>query len=61
MFNVISKKDVPLNDTYVCLSTDTKDEDGKGNGDMLVEMDTGKVYFFNAEGTAGSKWIEVEV
>ena len=61
MFNPIQKKDVPLNDTYVCLSTDTKVEDDCGNGDMLIEMDTGKVYFFNVEGTAGNRWLEVEV
>jgi len=61
MFNLIAKKNVQLSDTYVCLSTDTKEEDGKGNGDILLEMDTGKVYFFNAEGAAGSKWLEMEV
>ena len=61
MFNPIQKKQVPLNDVYVCVSTDTKTETGCGNGDMCVEMDTGKVYFFNADGAAGSKWIEVEV
>ena len=33
---------------YFCLSTDTKPSLA-GNGDALIEMDTGKAYFFDAE------------
>lgn len=32
----------------VCLSTDNKPEQAY-NGSQLIEMDTGKVYFFDAE------------
>ena len=31
-----------------CVSTDTKPE-GMANGSVLVEMDTGKVYMYDAE------------
>lgn len=40
---------------YSCLSTDEKPVSGVGNGSILVEIDTGKVYFFDA---AGSQWVE---
>lgn len=32
-----------------CLSTDTKPTDGWANGSVLLEMDTKKVYVFDAE------------
>ena len=38
-----------------CLSTDQK-PDYCGNGSVLIEMDTMKVYFFDAENRV---WIEV--
>ena len=38
-----------------CLSTDTKPTAGIANGSIMVEVDTGKVFFFN-EG-AGT-WVE---
>lgn len=38
-----------------CLSTDTKPTQKVKNGACLIEMDTGKVYFFDA---AGGDWIE---
>lgn len=38
-----------------CLSTDTKPTN-VGNGSILLEMDTGKTYAFDAE---GEEWIEV--
>ena len=38
--------------TYYGLSTDTKP--AAGNGDAFIEMDTGKVYFYDAE----SDWTE---
>lgn len=37
------------------LSTDTKPTSGVANGSMFVEMDTGKIYFF--DGT-GEDWVE---
>lgn len=49
---------VTSNSTLFGLSTDTpKPTEGIGNGSAFVEMDTGKLYFFDAsEGGAG--WIE---
>ena len=42
--------------TLYGLSTDlTKPTDGIGNGWAFVEMDTGKLYFYDAE---GAQWIE---
>ena len=40
--------------TFYGLSTDSKPTDC-GNGSAFVEMDTGKVYFFNA---AAGTWVE---
>ena len=45
-----------VNQTYYGLSTDSKPTSGVGNGSCFIEMDTGKVYFFNA---AGNAWIEM--
>lgn len=56
MFNLIQEHNVSYGNACVCLSTDEKVEDGFGNGDVLIEMDTGDVYFFNEEGEAESKW-----
>lgn len=39
-----------------CVSTDTKPE-GMANGSVLVEMDTGKVYMYDA---AGRQWRVLE-
>ena len=47
-----------LGDVYYCKSTDTKPVGGISNGQALVEMDTGKIYFYDAAGNAGSEWIE---
>lgn len=42
--------------TYYGLSTDTpKPTDGVGNGSAFIEMDTSKVYFFDA---GNSEWLE---
>ena len=41
--------------TYFGLSTDSKPTTFIGNGSCFIEMDTGKVYFFNA---AASAWVE---
>lgn len=43
------------NRVFYCLSTDTKPT-GVGNGDVLIEMDTGKVYLYDAD---GAEWLEV--
>jgi len=32
-----------------CLSTDTKPTENIANGSSLIEMDTGKVYFFDKD------------
>lgn len=37
-----------------CLSTDTKPDD-MPNGSICVEMDTGKLYLYDEEGT---QWVE---
>lgn len=42
-------------ETYYGLSTDTKPT-VVGNGSAFIEMDTGKIYFFNA--AEGGGWIE---
>ena len=41
--------------TYYGLRTDSKPTEGVANGSCFLEMDTGKVYFFNA---ASSTWVE---
>lgn len=61
MISLIAKKNIQYNDVYVCLSTDTKEEEGYGNGDVMLEMDTSKVFMFNEDGSAGSKWIELVI
>lgn len=43
------------NKTYFGLSTDTKPTDGANNGDLFIEMDTSKIYFYDA---AGEQWLE---
>lgn len=43
------------NNTYYGLSTDSKPVDGVGNGSCFIEMNTGKVYFFDE---ANSQWHE---
>lgn len=42
--------------TYFGLSTDDKPEDA-GNGSCFIEMDSGKIYFFDAS-DGGDGWIE---
>lgn len=39
----------------VCLAADTKPTEGVSNGDMILEMDTGKIYLFDEE---NSQWLE---
>ena len=38
-----------------CLSSDTKPTAGIANGSIFVEVDTGKVFFYNE---AGNAWVE---
>ena len=40
----------------VCLSSDEKPTEGIKNGSVLLEMDTGDVYFFNKE---SEEWISL--
>ena len=40
---------------YAGLHTDSKPTDGIATGSVFIEVDTGKVFFFNSEGSA---WIE---
>lgn len=42
--------------TIYGLSTDAKPTDGIGNGWAFVEMNTGKLYFYNEDGTAWIEW-----
>lgn len=44
-----------VSQTYWGLSTDSKPTSGVGNGSIFIEINTGKVYFFNGEGAA---WVE---
>jgi hypothetical protein len=39
-----------------CLSTDTKPTEGIKNGSTCIEMDTGKMYVYDAE---GEQWYEM--
>ena len=39
-----------------CLSTDTKPTDGIANGSLCLEIDTGKIYAYNEDGSA---WVEL--
>jgi len=43
---------------FAGLSTDTKPEDDLATGSIFVEVNTGKVFFFNEAGTSGSRWVE---
>ncbi len=39
-----------------CLSTDTKPTSGILNGSVLIEMDTGKIYFYDEAGAQWREW-----
>lgn len=41
--------------TYVGLSTNTKPSEGVSNGACFIEMNTSKIYFYDA---AGEQWLE---
>ena len=47
-----------IGDIYYCKAADTKPTGGISNGQELREMDTGKIYYFDADASAGSEWIE---
>ena len=42
--------------TYYGLSTDSKPTEGVGNGSAFIEMDTSKVYFFDAGNSEWREW-----
>ena len=43
--------------TYYGLSTDTpKPTDGVGNGSSFIEMDTGKLFFYDADSQDWLEW-----
>lgn len=42
--------------TLYGLSTDSKPTAGIGNGWSFIEIDTGKVYFFDAAGASWTEW-----
>ncbi len=42
--------------TFYGLSTDTKPTEGVGNGSAFLEMDTGKIYFYDADNTTWREW-----
>ncbi len=46
---------IPRSAELVGLSTDSKPTEGVGNGWTFIEMDTGKVFFYNA---ADEEWLE---
>jgi len=54
MFTLISSDNGA--DHYACKSTDAKPTNGIRNGSDVVEMDTAKVYMFDAEEKA---WVEL--
>lgn len=41
-----------------CKSTDTKPVGNFMTGSILTEIDTGKVYFYDAEGEPDYEWVE---
>lgn len=43
---------------YACLSTDSKSTDNVRNGAICIEMDTSKVYMFDA---ANAQWRELSL
>lgn len=55
----ITKTDIKNSTTLIAeyrgLSTDTKPTENIGNGSSFIEMDTGKIYFYNAE---TEQWLE---
>lgn len=54
MVSHVRKKGQPTE--WYALSTDTKPTEGVGNGDPLIEIDTGHVFLFDAD---GAEWDQV--
>lgn len=52
---MITKFTVSESTTMFGLSTDAKPTTGVVNGSAFIEMDTSKIYFFDA---AGNQWLE---
>lgn len=42
--------------TYFGLAEDDQPTDGVGNGSCFIEMDTGKIYFFDEENATWIEW-----
>ena len=42
--------------TYAGLSTDSKPTEGVANGDCFLEMNTGKIYFYDAANEQWREW-----
>ena len=56
---MVTKYTISESTTMFGLSTDTKPTgSGVPNGSAFIEMDTSKIYFYDADGVAGSEWIE---
>ena len=58
---VLYQRIIRDNTCYVelaCVSSDTKPEENIATGSVLIEVDTKKVYLFNASSTS-SKWVEM--
>lgn len=59
MFTTIKSHYAGNEKSYIegaCLSTDTKPTDGIANGSMCLEINTGKIFAFNED---GSTWVEL--
>ena len=52
---MITKYTITESTTMFGLHTDTKPTTGVPNGSAFIEMDTGKIFFFDA---AGAQWFE---
>ena len=61
-WRILKKEALPDYGFYIeaaCLSTDAKSEaSGIATGSLCHEVDTGKIYAYNENGTTGSKWVE---
>ena len=52
---MVSKYTVSESTTMFGLSTDVKPTTGVANGSAFIEMDTNKIYFYDA---TGQQWLE---
>ena len=61
MFRILVDRQFDNERRYVecgCNSEDTKEEGNFVTTSLCTEADTGKVFFFDEEQSAGSKWVE---